>query len=42
MVINQVDTATDPHIELVRENIRKRNPKATTLETACRVFVSAP
>jgi predicted GTPase len=42
VVINQVDAAAAHDIELVRENIRKSNPKATILETACRVFVSAP
>ena len=27
---------------MVRENLRKSNPKAAIPETACRVFVSAP
>jgi predicted GTPase len=32
--INNVDTATGRHVELVRENIGKRNPKATKLPAA--------
>src|SRR5208337_696485 len=35
--IHQVDTVAAHNIEFVRGNIRKRNPKATILETACRV-----
>ncbi len=39
---SSIDTATGRHVELVRENLRKSNPKAAIPETACRVFVSAP
>jgi predicted GTPase len=42
VVINKVDTAAAHNIEVVRENIRKNNPKATVLETACRVSVASP
>jgi predicted GTPase len=42
IVINKVDTAAAHDIEVVRENIRKSNPKATVLETACRVSVADP
>jgi predicted GTPase len=42
VVIHQVDTAAADKVEFVRGNIRKRNPKATILETACRVLNTAP
>jgi predicted GTPase len=42
VVINKVDTAAAHDVEVVRENIRKSNPKATILETACRVSVTSP
>jgi predicted GTPase len=42
VVINKVDTAAAHNIEVVRENIRRHNPKATILETACRVSVASP
>ncbi len=42
MVINKVDTAAAHDIEVVRENIRKSNPKAKIIETACRVSVADP
>ena len=42
VVINKVDTAAPHNVEVVRENIRKSNPKATILETACRVSVTSP
>lgn len=42
VVINKVDTAAAQDIETVRRNIQVSNPKATVIETACRVKVSAP
>jgi predicted GTPase len=42
VVINKVDTAEPHNIAVVRENIRKSNPKARVLETACRVSVASP
>ena len=42
VVINKVDTAAAHDVEVVRENIRRHNPKATVLETACRVSVASP
>ena len=42
VVINKVDTAARPDIETVRNNVRVSNPKASIVETACRVAVSAP
>lgn len=42
VVINKVDTAEPHNIEVVRDNIRKSNPKAKVLETACRVSVVSP
>jgi len=42
IVINKVDTAAAHDVQIVRENIRKSNPKATVLETACRVSVASP
>lgn len=42
VLINKVDTASAHDVEVVRENIRRNNPKATVLETACRVSVASP
>ena len=42
IVINKVDTAAAHDVEVVRENIRKSNPKARVIETACRVSVADP
>jgi len=42
VVINKVDTAAPQDVEVVRENIRKSNPKAKVLETACRVSAATP
>ncbi len=42
VVINKVDTAARPDIETVRNNVRVSNPKASIVEMACRVAVSAP
>ncbi len=42
IVINKVDTADPKNLEIVRNNVKKYNPKATVIETACRVSVSDP
>jgi predicted GTPase len=42
IVINKVDTAAPADVETVRQNIRRSNPKAKILETACRVSVASP
>lgn len=42
IVINKVDTADPKNLEIVRNNIAKYNPKATVIETACRVGVADP
>ena len=42
IVINKVDTAEKRDIEIVRQNIRVTNPKATVFEMACRVTVAFP
>ena len=42
VVINKVDTASPQDVEVVRENIRKSNPTAKVLETACRVSAANP
>jgi predicted GTPase len=42
IVINKVDTAAPGDIQVVRDNIRKSNPSAAVLETACRVSVATP
>ena len=42
LIINKVDTAAPHDVQVVRENIRKNNPKATILETACCVSVASP
>ena len=42
IIINKVDTAAAHDVELVRENIRRCNPAAKVLETACRVSVVSP
>ena len=42
VVVNKVDTATHQDVETVRRNVRSANPKATIVETACRVAVSEP
>jgi len=41
-VINKVDTASPQDVDTVRRNIVAVNPKATIVETACRVSVSDP
>ena len=40
--INNVDMAAACKVKFIRESIRKSNPKATILETACRVSVTVP
>ena len=42
VVINKVDTATEPDIETVRRNVRQRNPLAKVIEAASRVEVDSP
>jgi predicted GTPase len=42
VVINKVDTAAPGDVQVVRDNIRKNNPSAIVLQTACRVSVAAP
>jgi len=39
VVINKVDTAAPADVAIVRQNVQLNNPKATILETACRVSV---
>ncbi|HEU5336966.1 MAG TPA: cyclic 2,3-diphosphoglycerate synthase [Terriglobales bacterium] len=42
VVINKVDTASAPNVDVVRQNARQNNPKATIIEAACKVSVAAP
>jgi predicted GTPase len=42
VVINKVDTASPENVEVVRQNVRAANPKATIIDTACRVSVANP
>jgi len=42
VVINKVDTAAPNDIETVRRNVGTNNPKASIVEMACRVKVTAP
>jgi len=42
VVINKVDTASPHDVDTVRKNVRASNPKASIVETACRVAVSEP
>jgi predicted GTPase len=42
IVINKVDTADPKDLDIVRANVRKYNPRATVIETACRVTVPEP
>ncbi len=42
VIINKVDTAALHDIETVRSNIRKTNPQAQVIETACRVTTAHP
>jgi len=42
VIINKVDTAAAAAVETVRENVRRHNPRAAVVETACRVGVADP
>jgi len=42
VVINKVDTAAAHNVDVVRQNVRLNNPKATIIEAACKVSVAAP
>lgn len=42
IIINKVDTADPKNLDIVRANIRKYNPRAKVMETACRVTVTDP
>jgi predicted GTPase len=42
IVINKVDTARPEDIGTVRDHVRKHNPSAQVIETACRVSVTDP
>src|SRR5579864_202128 len=41
VIINKVDTASAHNVDVVRQNVRQHNPKATIIEAACRVSVAA-
>ncbi|HEY6935827.1 MAG TPA: cyclic 2,3-diphosphoglycerate synthase [Terriglobales bacterium] len=40
VVINKVDTASAHNVDVVRQNVRQHNPKATIIEAACKVSVA--
>jgi predicted GTPase len=42
VVINKVDTAAPVDVDVVRQNTLRSNPKATILQTACKVSVASP
>jgi predicted GTPase len=42
IVINKVNTAPSASVDTVRQNVRRHNPRATVIETACRVTVEDP
>jgi len=42
VVINKVDTAAPQNVEIVRQNVRENNPKATIVEAACRISITDP
>jgi predicted GTPase len=42
VVINKVDTAAAHNVEVVRQNVRQHNPRATIIEAACKVSAAAP
>jgi predicted GTPase len=42
IIINKVNTAPAPAVEIVRQNIALANPSATVIEAACRVSVDNP
>jgi predicted GTPase len=41
VIINKVDTASAHNVDVVRQNVRQHNPKATIIEAACKVSVAA-
>ncbi len=41
VVINKVDTASAHNVDVVRQNARQHNPRATIIEAACKVSVAA-
>jgi len=42
VVINKVDSAPEAKVEIVRRNVRERNPKARVIEAASRIAVERP
>lgn len=42
VVINKVDSALEANVEIVRRNVRERNPKAHVIEAASRITVERP
>lgn len=42
IIINKVDTADPKNLDIVRKNVKKYNPTAKVMETACRVSVPDP
>ena len=42
IVINKVDTAVDENVEIIRHNVRERNPKARLIETVSHIAVDHP
>ena len=42
VIINKVDTAAPVDLDTVRRNVRRTNPQATVLESACRVSLASP
>jgi predicted GTPase len=42
IVINKVDAATEANVEIVRRNIRERNPRARVIEAYSRIAVDHP
>jgi len=42
LVINKVDTAREGDVEIIRRNVRERNPKARVIETVSRIAVDRP
>lgn len=42
VIINKVDTAAADNVDVVRQNVRQNNPRATVIEAACKVAVADP
>ncbi|HEV2115937.1 MAG TPA: cyclic 2,3-diphosphoglycerate synthase [Terriglobales bacterium] len=42
VIINKVDTAAAHNVDVVRQNVRQNNPRATVIEAACKVAVADP